>query len=329
MRILIVDDDAFALGVLQQTLLDAGHEVSCAHDGEEALKILHETPFRLIISDWNMPNMTGDELCRRVREKKLPDYVYFILLTSREKPADIVAGLTAGADEFLTKPFNPLELQVRVRAAQRILALDTRDLTIFLLAKLAESRDTDTGHHLERVRLYARILADDLLDTMQSEPDFVKLIYQTSPLHDIGKVGIPDHILLKPGRLTPDEFEVMKTHTTIGWETLKAAANEYPDVAFLQTSRDVALTHHERYDGTGYPLGLHEDRIPWSGRIVALADVYDAMTSKRAYKAAISHDETSAALTEQSGRQFDPRVVAAFKRNEDAFVRVSRQYADA
>ncbi len=329
MRVLIVDDDCVTLAALRHTLSAAGHEVVCAGNGAEALRALHDNPCRLIISDWNMPEMDGVELCRRMREKKLPDYVYFILLTSRESAGDIVDGLSAGADEFLTKPFNPVELQVRVRAAERVLALDTRDLTIFVLAKLAESRDTDTGLHLERVRLYARLLADDLSESIESEPDFVKLIYQTSPLHDIGKVGIPDSILMKPGRLTPDEFEIMKTHTTIGSRTLEAAASEYPDVAFLQTARDVALTHHERIDGGGYPNGLRGDQIPWSGRIVAVADVYDALTSKRAYKPPFSHECAKAAIVAESGRHFDPHVVNAFLRNEGAFISIGRRFADA
>jgi putative two-component system response regulator len=296
MRILIVDDNEIALDVLTHALTQFGHEVEAAREGAEALEALSEDSCRLVISDWEMPGMDGLELCRRVRREEFSGYIYFILLTARSGTDNIVEGLSAGADDFLTKPFDPGELRVRIRAAERVLSLETRDVAIFAMAKLAESRDPETGAHLERVRSYSRLIARRLtgLERFRTQVDaeFIRLIYLTSPLHDIGKVGIPDSVLLKPGRLSDREFEIMKTHTTIGADTLDAAAQQFPGVRFLEMAREIALTHHERYDGSGYPSGLSGDEIPLSGRIVALADVYDALTSKRVYKQAFSHDSS-------------------------------------
>jgi len=226
----------------------------------------------------------------------------------------------------------PGELILRVKAGERLLGLETRDLLIFALAKLAESRDTDTGAHLERVRTYSRVIAEHLSHLPkyrdQINADFVRLIYLTSPLHDIGKVGIPDSVLLKPGVLTREEFEIMKTHTTRGAETLDAALHEYPAAGFLRMARDIAASHHERYDGTGYPEGLAGENIPLCGRIVALADVYDALTSKRVYKEAFSHDTARQIVIEARGTHFDPDVVDAFLAIEDKFIAIGRTLAE-
>jgi putative two-component system response regulator len=247
-----------------------------------------------------------------------------ILVTSHDSPEATVAGLSAGADDFVGKPFHPSELIARVRTGERILSLETRDVAIFAMAKLAESRDPETGAHLERVRSYCRILAQDLAKQAKFQPlidqEFIRLIYSTSPLHDIGKVGIPDCVLLKAGRLSAREFEIMKTHTTIGAETLDSALRAFPGVKFLQMAREIAATHHERWDGSGYPSGLGGESIPLSGRIVAVADVYDALTSKRVYKDAFTHDIARAMIVKDSGSHFDPDVVAAFIRVESRFI---------
>jgi putative two-component system response regulator len=194
------------------------------------------------------------------------------------------------------------------------------------MAKLAESRDPETGAHLERVRGYSRVLAQHLasVEKFHDEitPEFARLIYLTSPLHDIGKVGIPEVVLLKPGRLSDREFEIMKYHTTLGAQTLDAALKQFPGVKFLQMGRDIAATHHERYDGTGYPNKLVGDDIPLCGRIVALADVYDALTSKRVYKGAFAHDVARSMIISDSGTHFDPLIVDAFIRNEDRFAAI-------
>ena len=332
MRILIVDDDPMALEMLRHALTRAGHGVETATNGREALDALQRTGCRLVISDWEMPEMSGVELCRAIRAGDSAGYIYVVLLSARVSAADAVAGLSAGADDFMTKPFNPAELAVRVGVGERILSLETRDLTIFAMAKLAESRDPETGAHLERVCSYCRVLATHLacLPKFQPEVDgaYARLIYLTSPLHDIGKVAIPDCVLLKPGRLSDREFEIMKEHTTLGARTLEAALREHPEARFLRMARDIAATHHERWDGSGYPKGLKGADIPLCGRIVALADVYDALTTKRVYKGAFTHDVARSIILEGKGTHFDPDIVDAFVANEAQFHDIRARFAD-
>ncbi|MEW4487986.1 HD domain-containing phosphohydrolase [Thalassoglobus sp. JC818] len=332
MDILVADDDYSTTETLRNALEAFGYDVTVARDGTEAYQYLRTGQFRLFISDWEMPGMTGLELCREVRSRHSGGYIYLILLTSYSSMEDVVQGLEAGADDFITKPFNPSELLVRVRAGERILGLESRELTIFALAKLAESRDQETGAHLERMREYARILAEELAQTDEFgdivDGDYINLLHLTTPLHDIGKVAIPDSILLKPGRLTRQEFEVMKTHTTLGAKTLTEVATHHPNASYLEMARDIALTHHERVDGQGYPNGLRGDQIPLCGRITALADVYDALTSKRVYKDAYSHDVAKAITLRNSGSHFDPEIVQAFLRCESHFLDVKSHFED-
>ena len=333
MRVLIVDDDEIARDLLSEALTGAGYEVSAARDGREALEILRTGVFRLVISDWEMPEMNGLELCRRIRERHFSSYVYIILVTSRDGTDNVVEGLSAGADDFITKPFHPAELCVRVRSGVRLLSLESRNLTIFTLAKLAESRSPETGAHLERMREYCRVLAQRLSRNKKYsntvDADYVHLIYLTSPLHDIGKVGIQDSVLLKGGPLTDKEFEIMKSHVRIGAETLAAAGRFQPDAEFLRMAHDIALTHHEWYDGSGYPQGLVGNEIPLCGRIVALADVYDALTAKRVYKNAFTHDVAKSVILEESGVHFDPDIVDAFLETEQEFIDIQKRFANA
>lgn len=333
MRVLIVDDDEIARELLRSTLVKAGYEVELAKDGRQALEILRTGLYRLVISDWEMPEISGIELCRRIRARHFASYVYVILVTVRDGIHNVVEGLDAGADDFITKPFQPTELCVRVRAGERILALDSRDLTIFSLAKLAESRDPETGAHLERMRDYCRAVAQHLSShqplSEEVDGDYIQTMYLTSPLHDIGKVGIPDSVLLKPGRLTDREFEIMKKHTIIGAETLGAAARQHPEAEFLRMARAIALTHHERLDGSGYPHGLAGKEIPLCGRIVALADVYDALTTRRVYKAAFTHDVARAIILDGRGVHFDPDIVDAFVEIEEEFIAIQQRFSDA
>src|SRR5580698_8722467 len=234
MHVLIVDDDEIATMILSEALTRAGHSVATACNGREALDMLRDGVCRMIVSDWEMPVMSGIDLCRAVRAEDMFGYIYFILLTSKNNKQERVEGLTAGADDFLGKPFDPPELLARIGVGERILSMETREVAIFAMAKLAESRDPETGAHLERVRGYSRILAQHLAGV---EPfnkivtaEYIRLIYQTSPLHDIGKVGIPDSVLLKPGRLSDREFEIMKTHCILGAQTLDAALRQFPNV---------------------------------------------------------------------------------------------------
>ena len=326
MRILIVEDDSLAAEMLEHALTEFGYEVTTACNGREALDLIRSGQFRLIVSDWEMPEMSGIELCKEIRTRSSTGYIYVILLTSYSGTQNVVEALSAGADDFLSKPFNPEELRVRLRVGERILSLESRDLIIFSLAKLAESRDTDTGTHLERMREYSRILASSLSYSERFcemiDGEFVQLVHMTSPLHDIGKVGVPDSVLLKPGRLSAEEFEVMKQHTVIGGETLDAAVAAHPEARFLQMARDIAWAHHERYDGNGYPNGLSGEEIPISARIVALADVYDALTTQRVYKPAFSHEKSKEIIVDGRGTQFDPFVVDAFLEGEEEFLAV-------
>jgi putative two-component system response regulator len=331
MRILVVDDSDIALAMLRKSLEAAGHRVDCASSGEEALAWVGKGLHRLVISDWDMPGMDGLTLCRSVRAMQT-DYIYFILLTSHNSADDLVTGLSAGADDFISKPFNPAELLVRVRGAERIVSLEMRGVGIFAMAKLAESRDEETGKHLERVRSYAELLARYLKEIPKFrgivDEQFVRLIYDTSPLHDIGKVGIPDRILLKSGHLTDDEYRVMRTHTSIGRDTLDAALEKYPEAQFLQFARDIAACHHEHFDGSGYPEGLAGEQIPLCARVVSVADVYDALTSNRVYRKAMPHEDARDFIVQRSGTQFDPDVVYAFLKLESKFQTVCRELAD-
>lgn len=328
--ILIVDDDEISLELVEHTLRRAGYPVLVARDGHTALELIRQGQARLVISDWEMPRLDGLGLCRAVRGEDLPSYVYLILLTSHRGPDQVVAGLGAGADDFISKPFHPEEMIVRVRAGQRILSLETRDIAIFAMAKLAESRDSETGAHLERVQNYSRILAhrlahDERLGS-QIDGEFIRLIYLTSPLHDIGKVAIPDSVLLKPGQLNDQEFAIMKTHTTMGAQTLAAALEKFPEAEFLRMAKQIAETHHERFNGDGYPLGLRGEAIPLAGRIVALADVYDALTSRRVYKPAFTHEVARSMIAAESGKHFDPAVVRAFLETEAEFLAVYERF---
>lgn len=332
MKAMLVDDDEISLEILQRAVRQAGYEVLTARNGREALARLAQGDCRLVVSDWDMPEMDGIQLCQAVRAGNFPGYVYFILLTGFSDPKYIVQGLSAGADDFIAKPFDPGVLTVRLRVGQRVLSIETRDVAIFAMAKLAESRDPETGAHLDRVRGYCQTLAAHLsgLEAYagQIDAEFVRMIYLTSPLHDIGKVGIPDAVLLKNGRLSDREFEIMKMHSSMGAQTLEAALKKFPGTRFLEMGRDIAATHHERFDGSGYPAKLVGKDIPLAGRITALADVYDALTSRRVYKLAFTHEVAKSIILQESGTHFDPDITAAFLACEQQFLDIRRQFND-
>lgn len=331
MRILAVDDDEISLEAIKQALTKKGHDVVTARNGEEAAYILFKSSVRMVITDRTMPGMDGLELCRWIRSRGFHSYVFVIMMTERAETADIIEGLTAGADEFLSKPIDPTEMELRVCTGERILSNEYHQITIFTLAKLAESRDPETGLHLDRIREYSKILGVNLArqekySDILPYPE-IENIYYTSVLHDIGKVGIPDTILLKPGPLDTAEFDIMKTHTIIGGKTLGQALAQYPEARFLEIARNIAFWHHERFDGSGYPHGLAGEDIPLCARIVALADVYDALASKRPYKKAYPHEAAREIILEKRNRHFDPDVVDAFIESDAQFSEISARLA--
>ena len=331
MKIMIVDDELVSRKKMEHLVQGLGYETVVATDGEEGYHLWRAERPRIVITDWMMPGMDGPALCRKIRENET-QYTYMIMVTSKSEVNDIVSGMDAGADDFITKPFNKEELAVRIRAGERIINFESRDIVIFSMAKLAESRDPETGNHLERIRFYSKAVAEAMLNLNNSPEEidnlFIENIFLTSPLHDIGKIGIPDYILLKPGRFDDKEFTLMKEHCRIGWETLNEALQRYPKADFLRLSAEIARSHHEKWDGTGYPDGLKQYDIPLSARIVALADVYDALASKRVYKSAYNHDMVRAIIMQDRGTHFDPMAVDAFLLCEDKFVEIFKQFQD-
>jgi len=332
MHVIVADDDELSRELVSAALQAEGHTVQSAKDGDEAYELLKGGTAQVVISDWEMPGCDGPQLARRIRRAGFGRYVYVILLTGRSGTDNLVEGLQAGADDFLSKPFDPSELSVRLSVARRISGLESRDLMVFAMARLAESRDNETGAHLERTRVYCKLLAESMAGhgayAGKLDEEFVRTIYATSPLHDIGKVGIPDAVLLKPGKLTDEEYRVMQGHALIGAQTLSSLIDQGHDALYLRMARDIAWTHHERFDGTGYPRQLRGEEIPLCGRIMALADVYDALRSKRVYKDGYPHATASRIITDAAGGHFDPDVVAAFVRCEGQFQSLSEQMCD-
>ena len=332
MKILIVEDELVSRSKMDKLINGLGYETLVATNGMEGWEIWRDERPRMVITDWVMPGMDGLELCKKIRDAEGSRYTYVIMVTSKNDVDDIVAGMDSGADDFMAKPFVKGELAVRIRAGERILSFETRDIVIFSMAKLSESRDSETGNHLERIRFYSKTLAE-AMSVMEKTPQeidglFIENIFLTSPLHDIGKIGIPDFILLKPGRLDDKEFEMMKSHSRIGFETLNEALKRYPKADYLRMSAEIALSHHEKFNGTGYPYGLKGEEIPLSARIVALSDVYDALVSRRVYKNAYTHDVAKAIILEEAGTHFDPNVVDAFCASERSFVEILEGFRD-
>lgn len=324
-RILVCTDQPTESELIVAALAEQGYETLVAQRGDVARRMLEsDSSVRMLITSWDLDGLNGRELCTWLRAHRMGTYTYAILLSPNSLEEATLDGFAAGADDLIERPVKPNDLYLKVRAGERLLSMETRDSTIFALAKLAESRDPETGAHLERTRLYCKALAEDLLQNKtfgrEIDAEFVRLMWLTSPLHDIGKVGIPDCVLLKPARLDDREFEVMRTHTTIGAETLQCAIEHAVSVPrFLKLAYDIALSHHERWDGQGYPAGLRGDSIPLGARIMAVADVYDALTSKRVYKNAMAHDVARGILLEGAGKHFDARIIESFTRIESQF----------
>jgi putative two-component system response regulator len=355
--ILVVDDTPDNL-TLVSNLLKKDYRVRVAISGEKALKIaLSEAPPDLILLDVMMPVMDGYEVCQQLRSNALTAHIPIIFLTAKSEVEDERKGLSLGASDYITKPISPPILEARVKThlaakaysdfltdktaylesevARRTREISAiQDVTIQAMASLAETRDSDTGNHIRRTQGYVKALGSKL----KTHPRFstfltdamIEIIFKSAPLHDIGKVGIPDRILLKPGRFEPEEFEIMKTHTTLGRDAIQAAENSLGlKVEFLSVAKEIAYGHQEKWDGSGYPENVRGDDIPVSARIMAVADVYDALISRRVYKESMSHEKAITIITEGRGTHFDPDMVDAFLSIQDEIRTIANRYADS
>ncbi len=355
--ILIVDDMPENLEVLDGLLRSVGYRVKAANNGRTALRLAVDAdPPALILLDVMMPGMDGYAVLDRLRSNPVTRDIPVIFVTALAEAGDEEAGLARGAVDYITKPLKPAVVLARVRVQlQARLARDLlRDQNAWLegevarrmaendqiqavsiraLANLAETRDRETGGHILRTQSYVRQLADHLHThprfSATLTPPYIDLLERSAPLHDIGKVGIPDQILHKPGKLDPDEWEIMKTHAAIGARAIEVAEqdSERP-LAFLALAKEIAHWHHEHWDGSGYPDGLSGESIPLSARLMALADVFDAMISRRVYKAPLPFEEVRNFIVGGRGTHFDPDVVDAFIARFDAFVDIAKRHAD-
>lgn len=354
--LLIVDDEPMNLSVLSEHLRPT-YKVRAASSGEAALRIAGSEPRpELILLDVMMPGMDGYEVLDRLRNDPATADIPVLFLTALAEAEDEERGLKHGAADYITKPIRPAVVHARVRT--QIEAKRARDLlrgqtdalelevrrrmrdndriqavAIRALAYLAEMRDTDTGNHILRTQRYVTRLAQEIRDheRFASELDdaAIELLTRSAPLHDIGKVGIPDAVLLKPGKLNAAEWEIMKTHAELGANAIRRAqSDEGADVAFLQVAAEIARWHHEWWDGGGYPDGLSGDAIPLPARLMAIADVFDALISSRVYKNAFSYEEARDVLAEGRGTHFDPDLIDAFLAAFDDFVAIATQLAD-
>lgn len=354
--VLVVDDTPDNLTVMS-SLLKGHYKVRVANNGERALKFARSEPRPdIILLDIMMPGLSGYDVIRELKSDVTTRHIPVIFLTAMSSAEDERLGLELGAADYITKPISPSVVLARVRTqlenkaaadflrdqnsfldnevtrrTQELTAI--QDVTIMAMASLAETRDSDTGNHIRRTQHYVRALAQKL----QSHPRFgyflsddtIEALYKSAPLHDIGKVGIPDRILLKPGRFTPDEFEIMKTHTTLGRAAIVAAEKQLgKEVGFLTHAKDIACYHQEKWDGSGYPEGLSGEGIPISARLMAVADVYDALISRRVYKEGMPHEKAVGIIREGRGNHFDPDIVDAFLELGEDFRAIAAQFAD-
>lgn len=356
--VLVVDDTPANLSLMTGLLRDI-YKVKAAIDGEKALRIAQsDAPPDLILLDIMMPGMDGYEVCRRLQANPVTRDIPIIFLTAKAGIEDEKMGLELGAVDYITKPISPpivlarvrnhlalkasadflrnkadfLEAEV-VRRTAEVMAI--QDVTIMAMASLAETRDSDTGNHIRRTQHYVKVLAQHLrkhprFASVLDDDRYIALLFKSAPLHDIGKVGIPDRILLKPGKLTFEEFEVMKTHTTLGRDAIQAAEEHLGmKVEFLNLAKEIAYGHQEKWDGSGYPQGAAGEAIPVGARLMAVADVYDALISRRVYKEGMPHDKAAAIIVQGRGQHFDPDIVDAFVAVQDQFQAIAQRFADS
>lgn len=355
--ILVVDDTPDNLALMSELLTDTYH-LKIANSGARALKLATSgTLPDLILLDIMMPVMDGYEVCRQLKSDPTTSDIPVVFLTAKIGVGDEEKGLDIGAVDYLAKPISPPILMARIKihlalkaqsdflrdkAAFLTAEVDKRtrevvaiqDVTILAMASLAETRDSDTGNHIRRTQHYVKALAEHLQKkpsfASQVSDDFVRLVFKSAPLHDIGKVGIPDRILLKPGKLDAAEWEIMKTHTTLGRDAIEHAERELgAKVDFLSMAKEIALSHQEKWDGSGYPEGLRGTDIPLAARMMALADVYDALISKRVYKDGMPVAQAVQIIVQGKGAHFDPDLVDAFLEIEDQFFAIAQRFADS
>lgn len=358
--ILVVDDEEHNVKLLGSLLRAEGYETETASNGREAVQKVKALSPDLVLLDIMMPDMDGYEACSLIKNDPESANIPVIIVTALSDRESKLKGLEVSANEFLTKPIDRVELALRVKNLLRIkdyedfmlshnqrleqevrnrtyeLQIAMGDIesahqeikssyieTIHRLTLAAEFKDEDTATHIKRISYYCKTLAEQL----GQGSEFCETIFYAGPMHDIGKIGIPDSILLKPGKLTPEEFESIKSHTTIGAKILSGSSSE-----FLVSAEIVALSHHERWDGTGYPRGLKGEDIPLMGRIMNIVDQYDSLRSKRPYKPPFSHEQACDIIIKGDGRtkpeHFDPKILAAFCKAVDEFNRVFEGYQD-
>ncbi|MES2016597.1 MAG: two-component system response regulator [Pseudomonadota bacterium] len=353
--VLVVDDTPLNL-TLMRDLLEPDYTVKLANSAMRALKISAATPPDLILLDVMMPELDGYEVCRQLKADPVTAAIPIIFLTAMNEAEDEQKGFDLGAVDYITKPISAPVVQARVRCQLMLKAAadvlrdqnnlleaelsrrteqmrDLQDVTILTMASLAETRDNETGNHILRTQYYVKALAEQL----RAHPRFsaflsvetIAQLFKSAPLHDIGKVGIPDRILLKPGRFEPHEMEIMKTHTTLGRDTIEAAERRLGHtVPFLVFAKEIAYSHQEKWDGSGYPLGLAGERIPISARLMALADVYDALISRRVYKSGMPHNQAAELILAGRDTHFDPAIVDAFWELQDTFQEIAARFTD-
>lgn len=329
-KVLVAEDSPSQRLLLKKNLEAAGYEVLEARTGVEALRIFEENyDLHLVITDMNMPEMDGYDLIKAIREKHIPS-VYIIAITISQDRETLVKTFNVGANDYLTKPIFHQELHLRLRNGMNLARLEGQDELIFSMAKLADCRSPETGLHLERVQSFTRLLGRQLIQgypELGMTESIAADISRVSPLHDIGKVGIADNILNKPGKLTPEEFILMKGHAKIGGDLISSILRKTASRS-LRLAFELTMYHHEKWDGSGYPLGLFGQDIPIAARIMAVADVYDALTSQRIYKKAFSREDAKAIIVRSSGSHFDPVLVATFEAVEDKLHQMREELHD-
>jgi putative two-component system response regulator len=329
-KLLIAEDEPSQRMLLKMLLENEGYHVFETDNGLDALNIYKDNPdIRLLVTDINMPLMDGFDLITRLRQEEIR-YAYIIVLTSSYEKDTLIKALSIGADDFIVKPVLHQELKLRLEGAKRLLKLEGSEELIFSMATLSEYRSEETGLHLKRVEHYTKEIATYIATNMKEFNLSVATtneIARVSPLHDIGKVAIPDNILHKPGPLDNNEFEIMKTHASIGGSLIKEIYDRTGH-SFIKIAYEIAMYHHEKWDGSGYPAGLKGDSIPFPAQIFSIVDAYDALTSDRCYRKAMSHEDALKIIRDGNEKHFSPKIFEIFEANLDEIIKIKDKFKD-